>query len=97
MRLGTAATAVLFSATGMAFGADCGALTAAYSKFDAAMLVFDRTSKSESSALRAETAQSAITNILLRQGIIIDMMITQDCDLPDPPDFQILGLIASHN
>ncbi|VDS08860.1 hypothetical protein PARHAE_02045 [Paracoccus haematequi] len=92
----TAMAAVVLS-SGAAAAQDCASLTAAYSKFDNALIFFDRSSKSESSTLRAETAQSAMTNILLRQGIIVDMMIAGGCELPPPPDFQFLGMIASHN
>lgn len=97
MQVFQAAIAALLLSSGAAFAQDCATLTAACSKFDSAMIFFDRSSKSETSALRAETAQSAMTNILLRQGIIVDMLIAQDCELPAPPDFQFLGMIASQN
>ena len=81
----------------VASAATCESLTASYSQYDNAATFFDRASKSETSALRAETAQSALTNILLRQGMILDMLIAKDCDLPNPPDFPMLGLVRNHN
>jgi len=77
--------------------ASCESLTNDYGKFDNAAVYFDRASKSETSTLRASTAQSALTNILVRQGIILDMLIALSCDMPEPPDFIFLGLISSNN
>lgn len=76
---------------------NCESLSEHFSRYDAAAMFFDRSSRSESSTLRAETAQSALTNILLRQGMVLDMMIAQGCDLPAPPEFPLLGLIRGNN
>ena len=81
----------------LSLAAQCDGLLALYTKYDPALTVFDRLSKAESSTLRAETAQSAVTNILLRKQMILDMLIAKDCDLPNPPEFPLLGLISSRN
>ena len=75
----------------------CDTLADKFGKYDSAFTFYERLSNSESSTLRATTAQAAVTNILLRQGLILDMMIYQDCDLPAPPDFPFFGLVSSNN
>ncbi len=75
----------------------CKDLNLRFSKFDTALTVFDRAGRFDDSTLRTATAQSAMTNILLRQGIILDMIIAQGCDMPAPPEFYMLGLINSQN
>ena len=77
--------------------ANCDALSKQFGAYDVAMSVLERTSRSETSTLRATTAQGAVTNILLRQNMILDMMIAQSCVLPEPPMFPLLGLISSKN
>lgn len=91
--------------------ADCSALDKQFVKFEGAASVFDRRTKAalnnatkESSAVRAASSgaqaqvfQSALTNILIRQGMVLDMMIASGCDLPEPPDFVFLGFIASES
>ena len=75
----------------------CDTLADKFGLYDSAFIFFDRVSEAESSTLRASTAQAAVTNILLRQGMILDMMIAKSCELPSPPNFPILGLVSSNN
>ena len=88
---------IVLTVPGAAWADACEVLTKQYGMYDNAFVFFDRLSKSESSTLRATTAQAAITNIMLRQGMILDMMIVRSCDLPSPPEFPLLGLISSNN
>ena len=75
----------------------CDVLADQFGQYDNAFFFFDRVSKAETSTLRASTAQAAATNILLRQGMILDMMIAKSCELPAPPNFPLLGLVSSNN
>ena len=81
----------------VATAATCEALAESFSKYDSAKTVLERMSNSDDSTLRATTYQIAVSNILLRQKLVLDMMISQECALPDAPDFPLFGLIASHN
>jgi hypothetical protein len=89
--------AIALMAPTFALAQTCEVLGTQFEKYNTAFMYFDRTSKSETSTLRASTAQAAVTNILLRQGMILDMMIAQNCELPAPPDFPVLGLVSSKN
>lgn len=88
---------VSFSSTVAQAAQDCESLNVAYERYNNASGYFDRVSKSETSTLRAETAQSALTNILIRQSMVLDMIIASGCEIPKPPEFLMLGLISSHN
>jgi len=105
------AVLLVFGATKPAHAMDCERLRAEFSRFDNAAVFFDRRSRAELASSRGETSsvrsasngvegaamQAALTNILLRQSMILEMMVAGGCDLPPPPDFLVLGLIASHN
>lgn len=105
------AALVLGSASTAYAEANCSDLDKQFAKFAGAASVFDRRTKAaldnatnESSAVRAASSgaqaqvfQSALTNILLRQSMVLDMMIASGCELPQPPDFVFLGFIASEN
>ena len=77
--------------------ATCEELTAAYSKYDNATDLLGKKSRSETNVHRQQANQVALSNILRRQSMILDIMIAQSCPLPDPPDFAFLGLINSMN
>jgi hypothetical protein len=80
-----------------ATASDCAGLTIKYSKYNVAAAFFDRTSKVDNSTLRQETALSALNNIYARQSIIVDMMIAKGCELPEPPEFDMFGLVNANN
>lgn len=91
------ALTVFLTIPNFAQAASCEELTKQFGQYDNAFVFFDRLSKAESSTLRATTAQAALTNILLRQGMVLDMMIAESCELPPPPNFPLLGLISTNN
>ncbi len=80
-----------------ATASDCAGLATKYSKYNVAATFFDRTSKVDNSTLRQETALSALNNIFARQSIIVDMMIAKGCELPEPPEFDMFGLVNANN
>ena len=81
----------------LAQAATCEELTLSFSKYDLAATILERKSSSDDSTLRATTYQVAVSNILRRQGLVLDVMIAQECDLPAIPDFPMFGLITSFN
>ena len=95
MRVYTLIFAVAFPSFGMS--ATCEELESSFSYYDNALLVLERKSASDDSTLRATTYQLAVSNILERQHMVLDIMIYQQCTAPKVPDFPVLGLVSSSN
>jgi hypothetical protein len=94
-KLTTAALSFIVVCPAAALAVDCSYLGLEFVKYDAALLKIESSSFMDDSAPRESNRQAAVANILARKGMILDMMIYMECDMPEMFSFSDLGLIGS--
>jgi len=75
----------------------CEELTKSYSKYDKERTRLEVSGFRDDSAPRETNRLVAISLILQRQSIVLDMIIARDCIIPEAPDFANKSFICRQN
>lgn len=77
------------------YAADCAALANEYGRYDGDRVRFELAGIQDNSAPREQNRLASIMIILQRQSMVLNLMIAQGCDLPDPPrEFSPRGMMC---
>lgn len=75
--------------------ADCATLLTEYERYDSDRVRFEILGIQDNSASREQNRLTAVMILLQRQGMVLDLILAQGCDLPDPPrEFSTPGVMC---